>query len=197
MPEPLACGGSDGWTFGGGADHLGANWKATRFLEGNRGLRQPARDDCPAVGTAGRASGSPASPRQARLNLCVARELDTWLDSRRKEELTPATSAPPESSVSPGPLPAPPSLVALATSPIPLRRARRRTPIARRGVESGARRVPAAGPPGRRTGYRKEPARDGIRAVGGQALHRARRPLRSRRSCLSRRSSPCFNGSSG
>ena len=49
-----------------------------------------------------------------------ARELDTWLDSRRKEELTPATSAPPESSVSPGPLPAPPSLVALATSPIPL-----------------------------------------------------------------------------
>jgi len=49
-----------------------------------------------------------------------ARELDTWLDSRRKEEVAPAPAPSPDSSVLPVPLPAPPSLVALATSPIPL-----------------------------------------------------------------------------
>ena len=88
--------GSDGWTFGGAAGHLGADRKATRFLEGNRGLRQPARDDCPAVGTAGRASGSPASPRQARLDLCLCAGAGylAGQPSGRKRSPTPRPSHP-------------------------------------------------------------------------------------------------------
>ena len=80
----------------------------------------------------------------------------------------------------------------------PARRARCRTSIARKQWRPGARRAPAAGPPGRRAGHRKEPARDGIRAVGPpNAPPCSSAAAIAKRSCLSRRSSPCFNGSSG
>ena len=98
----------------------GADWKATRFLEGNRGLRQPARDDYAAVGTAGRAAGSPASPRQARFDLCLRARAGYVARQPSEGGGRPRPARIARVAVSPGPLPAPPSLVALAASPIPL-----------------------------------------------------------------------------